>query len=146
MGFGYGTTTDGLHWTTLPPAKVHLPGLVTSGTQLEVGGVARLPNGKWYAHACATAWGHVSGLGGCFNVVSDAPGGPYNRTAKNWALLAYDAKDGIPAYFSRPFLGPDGIALVNYIHTSAVGQFHISYKIIAHFTSAMSHLVLLTPE
>lgn len=119
VGFGYGTTTDGLHWTTLAPAKVHLTGL--EGTQLEVGGVARLPNGKWYAHACAIAWGHVSGLGGCFNVVSDAPGGPYNRTEKNWALLAYDAKDGIPAYFSRPFLGPDGISLVNFIHTSAVG-------------------------
>lgn len=118
VGFGYGQTTDGLHWTTLDPAKVHLPGL--SGAQLEVGGVARLPNGKWYAHACATAWGHVDGLGGCFNVVSDGPGGPFNKTARNWALLGYDAKDGIPAYFSRPYVGPNGISLVNYIHTSAV--------------------------
>ena len=93
---------------------MNLPGL--SGTQLEVGGVARLPNGKWYAHACAIAWGHVDGLGGCFNVVADGPGGPYNKTEKNWALLAYAAADGIPAYFSRPYLGPDGISLVNFIH------------------------------
>jgi hypothetical protein len=93
-----------------------------SGTQLEVGGVARLPNGKWYAHACATAWGHVDGLGGCFNVVSDGPGGPYNRTDRNWAMLAYAAADGIPAYFSRPYLGPDGISLVNYIHVSTAGD------------------------
>ena len=60
--------------------------------------------------------GHVDGLGGCFNVVSDGPGGPYNKTEKNWALLAYDKADGIPAYFSRPYLGPDGISLVNFIH------------------------------
>jgi hypothetical protein len=26
VGFGYGTTTDGLHWTTEPPAKVNLHG------------------------------------------------------------------------------------------------------------------------
>ena len=63
VGFGYGTTTDGLHWTSQPPAKVHLPGL--TGSQLEVGGVTLLPDGKFYAHACAIEWGHVAGLGGC---------------------------------------------------------------------------------
>eukprot|EP01079_Euglenida_sp_SAG-EU17-18_P004401 gene4401-4657_t len=120
VGFGYGTSTDGLHWTPLPPAQVHLPGL--SGTQVEVGGVARLLDGRWYAHACATQWGSVDGWGGCFNVVADEPGGPYNRTEKNWALLAYANKgspipsEGIPAYFSRPFLGPGGMPLVNHIH------------------------------
>ena len=34
VGFGYGTTTDGLHWTTNPPAKVNLTGL--EGSMLEV--------------------------------------------------------------------------------------------------------------
>ena len=80
----------------VPHAPPHPP------WQLEVGGVARLPDGKWYAHACAIAWGHVSGLGGCFNVEALAPGGPYTRAEKNWALIAYPAQAPPPPSPSVP--------------------------------------------
>ena len=116
--FGYGTSTDGLHWTLQPPAWVVIPKGMPGSKQIEVGGVAQLPNGKWYGQACATSWGHINNLGGCFSVVSDRPGGPFVLQEKNWALLGYAAKDGIPAYFSRFYVGPDGEALANYQQNS----------------------------
>ena len=80
--FGYGTSTDGLRWTLQPPAWVVLPKGMPGSKQIECGGVAQLPNGKWYGQACAISWGHIGNLGGCFSVVSDAPGGPFVLQAR----------------------------------------------------------------
>ena len=51
------------------------------------------------------------------------PGGPFVLQQKNFAFLGYGASDGIPAYFSRAYLGPDGAVLANYQQTGSHGAF-----------------------
>jgi hypothetical protein len=39
VGFGYGTTHDGLHWTLHPAASIILPAGMPGSVEVEVGGV-----------------------------------------------------------------------------------------------------------
>eukprot|EP00729_Bicosta_minor_P017774 gene17774-12084_t len=114
FALGYGTSKDGLHWELHPPAAVVLPKGMPDSPTIEVGGVAMMPNGKWYVQACAIQWGHIDHLGGCFSAVAEQPAGPFVLQEKNFALLGYKATDGIPAYFSRFYLGENGDRLANY--------------------------------
>lgn len=123
FSLGYGTSKDGLHWELHPPAAVVLPKGMPDSPTIEVGGVAMMPNGKWYVQACAIQWGHIDNLGGCFSAVAEQPAGPFVLQAKNFALLGYSAKDGIPAYFSRFYLGENGDRLANYQQAGHLGTY-----------------------
>jgi hypothetical protein len=94
--------------------------------------VVMMPNGKWYGQACAIQWGHIDNLGGCFSVVAASPGGPYILQEKNFALLGYASTDGIPAYFSRFYIGMNGTMLVNY-QQKCPGTFVYSARVSALF-------------
>lgn len=120
LGFGFGVSTDGIHWEALAPPKVEW-GATPKMYFIEVGGVQKIED-KYYAMLADYATIHC----GVFNFVSNSPSGPFRPSTKNFSLLGNQSK--MHAYFARFLDSPDGI-LVNH-HTLAEGQFSDKHYVV----------------
>ena len=98
-GVGFGITTSGWQWKSLPPATIS--GLFETG---EVGGVAKL-GGRYYMMM------GKADLKSMVALVSDRPEGPFTVQEKNRRLLFYP-----PSYFSRFVDAPGGPLVVHHSH------------------------------
>jgi len=92
VGFGFGGTTDGMHWRTL------FPPVVENAEQGECGAIEKIGD-RYYMLYC----------GGRSTLVADRPEGPFRPVEKNGRFLVGDA------YFTR-FLPVQDELLVNF-HT-----------------------------
>jgi hypothetical protein len=90
--FGFGQSTDGVHWQALPPPEVHGVG---GG---EVGAIAKIGE-RYYM-----MFGHYPTMR---TLIADQPEGPFHAAAKNLVLLDKHT------YFSRFVPSADGL-LVNH--------------------------------
>lgn len=113
LGFGFGISTDGVHWEALEPPRIEW-GDRSRMYFIEVGGVHEI-GGKYYAMLADYATVNC----GMFNFVSATPYGPFRPSAKNFSLLRNQSK--MHAYFTRFLDSPDGPLVVH--HTLAEGQF-----------------------
>jgi hypothetical protein len=76
-GFGFGTTTDGIHWNVLPPVRLMVP-QVTPAHAGELGGFFKIGDRYYMSFSRMTLVSRDE-----FTVVSDRPEGPYHPTPKN---------------------------------------------------------------
>lgn len=113
LGFGFGMSTDGLHWEALEPPRIEW-GDTPRMVFIEVGGVHEI-GGQYYAMLADYATVNC----GMFNFVSATPDGPFRPSARNYSLLRNQSK--MHAYFTRFVDAPDGPLVVH--HTLAEGQF-----------------------
>jgi len=120
LGFGYGTSPDGLHWKAEPPPSIDWGG-TPSMYFIEVGGVERIGS-RYYA----MLGDYASVNCGMFSFVSDGPQGPFRPSPKNYSLL--QNKSRMHAYFTRFLQSPDGI-LVNH-HSIAEGDFSAEHCVV----------------
>jgi hypothetical protein len=102
--FGFGETTDGVTWKSLPPPVVH-------GMEVgEAGAVERIGD-RYYM---------MYGTGGIMvTLVADRPEGPFEPAKANLRLLAGHT------YFSRFFPSPDGL-LVNHHSIARSGMVYFA--------------------
>ncbi len=91
--FGFGQSSDGVHWQALPPPKVHGFG------EGEVGAVEQI-DGRFIM-----MFGSYPQM---TTLVADKPEGPFRIVAKNRNLL------GGHTYFTRFFPGPDGMLVCHH--------------------------------
>lgn len=113
LGFGYGTSHDGLHWNAGPPARIEW-GNATRMIFVEVGGVHRIGE-SYHAMLADYATTHC----GMFSFVSDDPRGPFRPCARNYCLMQNTNR--MHAYFSRFVDSPDGLLVTH--HAIAQGDF-----------------------
>lgn len=107
-GFGFGQTSDGMHWTALPPPVIKwgnqpkLPGI-------EAGAVQYF-KGRYYmmAGSLERYEGHI----GMFTLESEYPGGPFYPSKENFGLLTSPPHLSF-TYFAR-FFPYKGEILVNH--------------------------------
>ena len=101
--FGFGQTTDGMHWQALKPPTVDWGSYAEFKPEhCEVGGVARI-DGKYRAIVNFSRDGSRM-----LSLVGDRPEGPFALTKKNPVLFQADA------HFARFFSSPDGPLVVHH--------------------------------
>jgi len=102
--FGFGETTDGVHWQVRKPPKVDWGSYVGYKPEhCEVGGIEVI-DGKYYAMINFSRDGSRM-----LALVADRPKGPFVLAKKNPVLFEGDA------HFSRFFSSPDGMLVVHHI-------------------------------
>ena len=104
LGFGFGETTDGVHWKALEPPKVDWGSYESYKPECcEVGGVDVI-DGKYHAmiNFSRTPGSRMLSL------VADRPEGPFVLAKKNPTLFDGDA------HFARFFSSPDGMLVVHF--------------------------------
>ena len=112
LGFGFGESSDGLHWQALEPPQITW-GSLPEMYFIEVGGAHQIEQ-RYYCMAGDYADTHW----GMYCLVSDKPSGPFRPAAKNFELLRNQSR--MHVYFSR-FLDTPGEVLVNH-HALAKGR------------------------
>lgn len=105
VGFGFGETIDGVHWTALPAPRIDW-GIfsATKPSHCEVGDV-KVVKGKYYALI-----NHSLSEGGSrmIQLVANNPEGPFVAARKNTAILEGDC------HFARFFDSPHGLLVVQH--------------------------------
>ena len=96
VGFGFGETLDGVHWTSLPPPAMDW-GSNRVPSSCELGAVEKIGE-KYYA---------MVGAGSMLTFVASDPRGPFRAASKNFHLLTGNC------YFSRFFPSPDGMLVTH---------------------------------
>jgi hypothetical protein len=96
-GFGFGTTTDGIHWNVLPPVRLMVP-QATPGCAGELGGFFKIGDRYYISFSRMTLLSRDE-----FTAVSERPEGPYHPTPKNH----YRIED--PFVYARCYNLPGGI-------------------------------------
>ena len=109
FGFGFGKTTDGVHWTALPAPQVDW-GIFseTRPSHCEVGDVKAV-NGRYYAmlnHSLQNNRGSRM-----IQLIADRPEGPFVAAERNTAIIEGDV------HFARFFQSPSGLLVVQHSMT-----------------------------
>ncbi len=121
-GFGFGRSTDGLHWQALPPPEIHW----TANDVLpwmEVAGACRVGDRYYLAVKSYTRADfmeqyrteynlptpdRIPEISGIWILTADQPEGPWRPAPKNARLLTFDARYAHTS-FCGFFNGPDGL-------------------------------------
>jgi hypothetical protein len=87
VGFGFGESDDGFHWSALPPPLIDWDGedVVSSG-QTEVTSVDQIGD-KYYA-LLHTASGYKGDGSGAYVLIADNPAGPFRADRKAYRLFS----------------------------------------------------------
>ncbi len=112
LGFGFGESLDGIHWTVLPPPLIEWDG-EASMIFIEVGAVERI--GKHYFALLADYAGTHCGV---FAFTAELPEGPFRPCPRNFDLIRNQSK--MHAYYARLVTTPSGL-LANH-HSIARGD------------------------
>lgn len=107
-GFGFGETTDGIHWKALAPPVIEW-GSRAKLPVIEAGAIEKI-NGKYYM--MAGSLGRYKGNVGMYTLESNSPKGPFYPSKKNFKLLT-SPPNFLFTYFAR-FFPYKGEVLVNH--------------------------------
>lgn len=109
-GFGFGTTSNGLDWTALPPPVIDWGDRTKMPEGIEVGAVEKI-NERYYMMV-ATYNRYDDEHVGMFTLESDSPEGPFRPAKKNFRLLTNPPGLSF-TYFAR-FFSYKGKVLVDH--------------------------------
>jgi hypothetical protein len=118
-GFGFGETTDGLHWQALPPPTIDW-GDTPVLESLEFGAIAKVEDRYYAMLGCYP-------VGGMFQFTADTPHGPFAPAKHNFNFLV-SPKGHRMAYFSRFFPTPEALLVNHHVITRSDERFFAPLK------------------